>query len=120
LKDAPALPANLIIMGTGVSPATSFLSDNPAFKLEKDGGIAVDRNLRVNGYSNIYAIGDIAHYTQFPDKFQRRVEHWNVAGNMGREVGHNIAKPDDQVDYEKVPIFWSSVGKGEILSLSEV
>jgi hypothetical protein len=39
---------------------------------------------------------------------------------MGREVGHNIAKPDDQVDYEKVPIFWSSVGKGEILSLSEV
>lgn len=68
-------------MGTGVSPATDFLKES-GFSLEKDGGIAVDEYLRVKGESNIYAIGDIAHYTQFPDKFQRRVEHWNVAGNM--------------------------------------
>lgn len=68
-------------MGTGVSPATDFLKES-GFSLEKDGGIAVDEQLRVKGEKNIYAIGDIAHYTQFPDKFQRRVEHWNVAGNM--------------------------------------
>jgi hypothetical protein len=70
-------------MGTGVSPATGFLKES-GFSLEKDGGIAVDEYLRVKGEQNIYAIGDIAHYTQFPDKFQRRVEHWNVAGNMVR------------------------------------
>jgi NADH dehydrogenase FAD-containing subunit len=70
-------------MGTGVSPATGFLKES-GFSLEKDGGIAVDEYLRVKGEKNIYAIGDIAHYTQYPDKFQRRVEHWNVAGNMVR------------------------------------
>jgi len=105
------LPANLIIMGTGVAPATEFLKSS-GFNLEKDGGIAVDEHLRVTGHKNIYAIGDIAHYPQYPTKTQRRVEHWNVAGNQGREVGHNITKPDDQVAFTKVPIFWSSVGKG--------
>jgi len=116
LKDAPALPANLIIMGTGVAPSTSFLTDNSAFKLEKDGGIAVDSYLRIKGQDNIYAIGDIAHYEQYPEKNVRRVEHWNVAGNMGRDVGYNIAKGvgagGEGLVYKKVPIFWSSIGKG--------
>ena len=31
---------------------------------------------------------------------------------QGREVAHNIARPKDLVAYTKVPIFWSSVGKG--------
>lgn len=111
IKGQEPLPANLVIMGTGVAPATGFLKES-GFKLEEDGGITVDEYLRVQGHHNIYAIGDIAHYPQYPDKFQRRVEHWNVAGNQGREVGHNITKPNDQVAYTKVPIFWSSVGKG--------
>jgi NADH dehydrogenase FAD-containing subunit len=81
LKGQDPLPASFVIMGTGVSPATGFLKES-GFSLEKDGGIAVDEYLRVKGEQNIYAIGDIAHYTQFPDKFKRRVEHWNVAGNM--------------------------------------
>jgi hypothetical protein len=66
-------------MGTGVSPATGFL---------KESGFSLDEYLRVKGEKNIYAIGDIAHYTQYPDKFQRRVEHWNVAGNMVRSLPH--------------------------------
>jgi len=111
LKGQEPLPANLVIMGTGVAPATGFLKDS-GFELEKDGGIAVDKYLRVKGYDNIYAIGDIAHYPQAPDGHQRRVEHWNVAGNQGREAAHNIAKPAELVAYEKIPIFWSSVGKG--------
>jgi hypothetical protein len=31
---------------------------------------------------------------------------------QGREVAHNIVKPKDRVAFTKVPIFWSSVGKG--------
>jgi hypothetical protein len=30
----------------------------------------------------------------------------------GREAAHNIAKPNDLVKYDKIPVFWSSVGKG--------
>jgi NADH dehydrogenase FAD-containing subunit len=104
-------------MGTGVSPSTAFLKDNSAFKLEDDGGVTVDPYLRIKGHENIYAIGDIAHYEQYPEKNVRRVEHWNVAGNMGRDVGYNIAKGvgagGEGLVYQKVPIFWSSVGKGQ-------
>lgn len=104
------LPATIVIMGTGVGPTTGFLKSS-SLKLEKDGGVTVDSSLRVPDTDSVYAIGDIAHYPQFPDGFSRRVEHWNVAGNHGRHVGQAIAtgKP---VPYERVPIFWSSVGKG--------
>lgn len=103
------LPADVIIMGTGVGPATSFLKDS-GFQLEKDGGVTVDDKLRVKGQKNVFAVGDIAHYPQHPDGNVRRVEHWNVAGNHARAVAATIA--GKETAYELVPIFWSSVGKG--------
>ena len=81
MKDKEDLPANLVIMGTGVAPATDFLKES-TFNLEKDGGIKVDEYLRVMAHKNIYAVGDIAHYPQAPEGQQRRVEHWNVAGQQ--------------------------------------
>jgi NADPH-dependent 2,4-dienoyl-CoA reductase/sulfur reductase-like enzyme len=110
VKGEKPLPASLVIMGTGVAPATEFLKDSSAFKLEKDGGITVDAYLRVPGLKNVYAIGDIAHYPQFPDGHVRRVEHWNVAGNHGRHVARTIAGSPEA--YAQVPVFWSSIGKG--------
>ncbi|KAL7419530.1 Apoptosis-inducing factor 1 [Cryptotrichosporon argae] len=111
VKGLDPIPANLVIMGTGVAPATEFLKSS-GIALMDDGGVEVDEYLRVKSHDSVYAIGDIAHYPQHPDGFLRRVEHWNVAGNQGREVGHNIAHPDDKVKYTKIPIFWSSIGKG--------
>jgi hypothetical protein len=35
-----------------------------------------------------------------------------ILNGQGRFAAHNIAKPDEPVKYDKVPIFWSSVGKG--------
>ena len=31
---------------------------------------------------------------------------------QGREAAHNIAKPNNLVAFDKVPVFWSSIGKG--------
>lgn len=110
VKGMDPIPATIVLMGTGVAPATEFMKGS--FELEKDGGVAVDKYLRVKGKKNVFALGDIAHYPQFPDGNVRRVEHWNVAGNHGRHVAQTIANPDKPVAYEQVPIFWSSVGKG--------
>lgn len=110
VKGIDPLPATIVIMGTGVAPATQFLKDT--FKLEKDGGITVDEYLRVPGVKNVYALGDIVHYPQFPAGNSRRVEHWNVAGNHGRHVGRTIATPDKDWAFKQAPVFWSSVGKG--------
>lgn len=110
VKGLDPIPATIVLMGTGVAPATDFMKGH--FVLQKDGGVVVDKYLRVEGKQNVFAIGDIAHYPQFPHGNVRRVEHWNVAGNHGRTVGRTIATPDDPMAYEQAPIFWSSIGKG--------
>jgi NAD(P)H-nitrite reductase large subunit len=51
------LPADFIIMGVGVAPATSFLKAS-GIQLEKDGGIKVDEYLKVPGLDGVYAIGE--------------------------------------------------------------
>lgn len=53
------LPADFVIMGVGVAPATEYLKGS-GIEIEKDGGVKVDKYLRVQSGSdrkNIYAIG---------------------------------------------------------------
>jgi len=53
------LPADLVIMGMGVNPATDFL-EGSGIELEKDGGVRVDEYLRVRtgpDTEDVYAIG---------------------------------------------------------------
>lgn len=92
------IPADFVVMGVGVAPATEFLKGS-GIELEKDGGVKVDKYLRVQSGTdkeNVYAIGrsticadyyncpntdfplgDIAVYPQ-PDGNYTRIEHWNV------------------------------------------
>ena len=56
-EGGPTLPADVVIMGVGVAPATGFLRES-GFKLERDGGILVDEYLKVQGEDNVYAIGE--------------------------------------------------------------
>lgn len=53
------LPADFVIMGVGVVPATEYVKGS-GIALEKDGGIKVDKFLRVQSgpdQENVYAIG---------------------------------------------------------------
>ncbi|KAH9953007.1 flavoprotein [Lactifluus volemus] len=108
LSTGETLVADLVIMGVGVRPATDYLKAS-GWELEKDGSVKVDELLRVPGHTDVYAIGDIATYPQLPLGTYRRVEHWNVAGNMGRAVGKTIAGSPQP--FTKVPIFWSAQGQ---------
>ncbi|KAF5382137.1 hypothetical protein D9615_004300 [Tricholomella constricta] len=110
------IPADFIVMGVGVAPATEFLKGT-GVELEKDGGVKVDKYLRVQNSpdkENVYAIGawflmcDIAIYPQISGDFTR-IEHWNVAGNHGRAVGKTIAGSPQP--FVKIPVFWSAQGQ---------
>ncbi|EPQ32022.1 uncharacterized protein PFL1_00220 [Pseudozyma flocculosa PF-1] len=101
-----SLPADVVILGVGVSPETRYLKDS-GFQLEKDGGIAVDSKLRVPGHQNVFAIGDIAAYPTSGSPHQR-IEHWNVASNHGRAVARTLSGVE--TDFTKTPIFWSALG----------
>ncbi|KIJ52598.1 hypothetical protein M422DRAFT_26172 [Sphaerobolus stellatus SS14] len=108
LEGGVFLPADIIIAGVGVAPATSFLKDS-GIPLEKDGGITVDEYLRVPNVGNVYALGDIAVYPEKASGGPRRIEHWNVASNHGRAVGRTIVGKGEP--FGKVPIFWSAQGQ---------
>ncbi|CAA7266910.1 unnamed protein product [Cyclocybe aegerita] len=104
------LPCDFVVMGVGVAPATQFLKGS-GLELERDGGIRVNKYLRVvsgKDQKNVYAIGDIAKYPQ-PDGTESRIEHWNVAGNHGRSVGSTIAGKAQP--FVKIPVFWSAQGQ---------
>ncbi|PFH53119.1 hypothetical protein AMATHDRAFT_138458 [Amanita thiersii Skay4041] len=104
------IPADFVIMGVGVAPATEFLKGS-GIPIEKDGGIKVDEYLRVRSLQDngdVYAIGDIAIYPH-GDSNETRIEHWNVAGNHGRAVGKTIAGSPQP--FVKVPYFWSAQGQ---------
>lgn len=121
LKDGSVLPADLVILGTGIRPATDFLKDK--ISLEKDGSVRTDEYFAVPGLNNdVFAIGDIATYPYHgpgaePGKGTPvRIEHWNVAQNAGRGVARTIvhslsSKPSQPLKYKAfVPIFWSALG----------
>ncbi|KAG6850699.1 hypothetical protein H0H93_009857 [Arthromyces matolae] len=104
------LPADFIVMGVGVAPATEYVKGS-GIELENDGGIKVDKYLRVQSgpdQENVYAVGDIATYPQFTGAFAR-IEHWNVAGNHGRAIGKTIAGFPQE--FLKIPVFWSAQGQ---------
>ncbi|KAK7454476.1 Apoptosis-inducing factor 1 [Stygiomarasmius scandens] len=104
------LPADFVIMGVGVAPATEFIKQS-GIEVEKDGGILVNEYLQVSklpaGTDGVFAIGDVAIYPQHG--FPVRIEHWNVASNHGRAVGKTIA--GDPQPFVKTPVFWSAQGQ---------
>jgi NADPH-dependent 2,4-dienoyl-CoA reductase/sulfur reductase-like enzyme/nitrite reductase/ring-hydroxylating ferredoxin subunit len=118
LKDGTSLDADIVVLGVGVAPATDFLRDNAALRLERDGSIKTDKNFAVTGASDVYAIGDIATYPYHGpggDGQYVRIEHWNVAQNAGRAVATNIASPTPCAPSTHdpslfIPVFWSALG----------
>lgn len=111
LKDGTSIPADLVILGVGVRPATQVLKDS-GLELEKDGSVVVDGGLRIKAIAqgNVYAIGDIAKYPEKTTGKLVRVEHWNVASNHARAVAKTIAGKGDS-HFDKVAVFWSAQGQ---------
>ena len=112
LKDGTSLPADLVILGIGVAPATEYLKDNKSVELEKDGSLRCNESFQVTGLDDVYAIGDIATYPYHGpggNGTPTRIEHWNVAQNSGRSVGYSIAHPSSKPK-SFIPVFWSALG----------
>lgn len=101
LKSGQKLPADVVVLGVGVRPATEFLAHT--FELEKDGGLRIDAQLLAA--EHVYAAGDIARFPLAAGLGQHRVEHWRVAQQQGATAARNMlgqAKP-----FVAVPFFWT-------------
>ncbi|KAJ6788134.1 hypothetical protein PWT90_06084 [Aphanocladium album] len=112
LKDGTKIEADLVILGVGVAPATEYLRENSVIRLEDDGSLKTDENFLIQGFKDVYAIGDIATYPYNGpggDGKLTRIEHWNVAQNAGRAAAQHIVNPASPASLF-IPVFWSALG----------
>ncbi|WBV61747.1 NAD(P)/FAD-dependent oxidoreductase [Chryseobacterium camelliae] len=88
MKSGKEIPSNNVIWAAGVTG--NVIEGFPAENLMKNRYI-VDRYNRINGYENIYAIGDIA-YMETPKYPQGHPQVANVAINQAKNLGKNFLK----------------------------
>ncbi|HGE69947.1 TPA: pyridine nucleotide-disulfide oxidoreductase [Candidatus Poribacteria bacterium] len=101
LENGEKLPADFVILGVGVTPATKFLK---GIDLNPDGSVSVDDHFQVD--DDIYAAGDVATFKWWFTGEKIRIEHWRLARQHGILAGSNMAgKP---AEYRSVPFFWSN------------
>lgn len=101
LTDGTELPADLVVLGVGVRPATDYLQ--PTLRNE-DGSVSVNDYLQLRG--DVYAAGDIARFADWRGGQPTRIEHWRVAQQQGRTAARNMLGAQDA--YRCVPFFWTN------------
>ncbi|KAL5037947.1 Apoptosis-inducing factor 1 [Batrachochytrium dendrobatidis] len=110
LKSGKKIPADVVVLGAGVFPQTTYLKES-GIVLDKDGGISVNSGMQVPDVENVYAVGDIARYPYHITGENVRIEHWNVAQNQGRVAALNImAKESNKSELthmKQIPYFWT-------------
>lgn len=101
LDNGDRVPADMVIVGIGVQPATEFIDGIE--RHAKDHSILVDDYLQAA--DGLYAAGDIARYLDWRTDESTRVEHWRIAAQQGRIAAYNMAgKP---TKFRAVPVFWT-------------
>ncbi len=98
LGNGERLAADLVVIGFGVKPETSYLQD---LKLNDDGSVCVDATLKAS--EGLYAAGDIVRFPYQGTAI--RVEHWRVAQQHGRVAALNMM--GHSARFESVPVFWT-------------
>jgi 3-phenylpropionate/trans-cinnamate dioxygenase ferredoxin reductase component len=104
LTDAGLIPADLVIVGIGIIPATQALRAAGAVG---ENGVLVDAQQRTS-LPDIYAVGDCAlHANGFAGGAEIRLESVQNANDQATVAAKHIAGADD-IAYDAVPWFWSN------------
>jgi NADPH-dependent 2,4-dienoyl-CoA reductase/sulfur reductase-like enzyme len=107
LDDGTTVPADLVVVGTGVLPNTEWLAGSGISLHERDRGILSDATL-FTGQPGVYAAGDVTHFPNpLFDGLMMRLEHWTNAAEQGALAAHNALNPAEAKQVAAVPYFWS-------------
>jgi NADPH-dependent 2,4-dienoyl-CoA reductase/sulfur reductase-like enzyme len=106
LTDGEMVPADVVLVGVGVRPATDWLADSG---LLLEDGVVCDASLRAA--SDVYAAGDCVRWPNAVfDGEVMRIEHWTNAAEQGAAAARSllaVAYGTEPEPYESVPFFWS-------------
>lgn len=113
LTDGTELPADLVVVGIGSTPATEWLEGSG---VEVDNGVICDKAGRTSA-PNVWALGDVASWRD-PMGHQARVEHWSNVADQARVVVPAMLGTDVPTGVV-VPYFWSDQYDVKIQCLGE-
>lgn len=99
LKSGKIVPADIVLLATGVAPGTSFIHDIP---LNDDASLTTSETLEVA--SQVWSAGDIATFPAASGPL--RIEHYRVAQQQGRVAAKNMLGQNEAFD--RVPFFWTA------------
>ena len=105
LDGGQTFPADVVVVGIGVVPATDWLADSG---LTIDNGVVCDD--RLFAADGVVAAGDIAWWLWRHDGTdeQIRIEHWQVAAEAGVAAARSLmAGRPDAPSFTPIPYFWS-------------
>ncbi|HEY2834094.1 MAG TPA: FAD-dependent oxidoreductase [Sporichthyaceae bacterium] len=106
LADGEVLPAELVVVGIGVRPATEWLASS-GMALYEDGAIVCDETLATS-LAGVWAAGDVARFpSALFDGVLMRLEHWTNAAEQGQLAARNALNPAEAKASAAVPYFWS-------------
>ncbi|MFZ0834078.1 MAG: FAD/NAD(P)-binding oxidoreductase, partial [Mycobacterium sp.] len=105
LTDGSQLPADLVLVGLGVTPAVGWL-DGSGLRL--DDGVVCDATGAADGCTNVVAAGDVARWWHPLYERHLRIEHWEHAARQGEVAARTLlAGPQGGDTFDEVPYFWS-------------
>jgi 3-phenylpropionate/trans-cinnamate dioxygenase ferredoxin reductase component len=104
LESGVRITAQCVVHGMGVQPRTE-LADCAGLMIAKE---AIVTDARMRAGQRVLAAGDVAYAHNRTAGRRLRVEHWGDALGQGEVAGRVLAGED--VDWDDVPGFWSSIG----------
>jgi NADPH-dependent 2,4-dienoyl-CoA reductase/sulfur reductase-like enzyme len=108
LNDGSQVPADIVIVGLGVTPATGWLESSG---LHVDDGVVCDATGAAEGSTGdgaVVAAGDVARWWHPLYERHLRTEHWDDAGRQGAAAARTLlAGPDRAEAFDGLPYFWS-------------
>lgn len=109
LSNGETIAADVVIVGIGVSPATTWLEGSG---LTLRDGVVCNAHLNA-GPETVFVAGDVLRWPNslFADvEADMRVEHWTNAAEQGAHAATNLMAAlngTEQTPYVAVPFFWS-------------
>eukprot|EP00079_Xenopus_tropicalis_P033202 XP_017946973.1 PREDICTED: apoptosis-inducing factor 3 [Xenopus tropicalis] len=106
LRNGSKLPADVVVAGIGVTPASNFLKGS-RIAVDTRGAIFVDQFMRTS-VPDVYAAGDVVSFPlSIMEGHRVNIGHWQMAHSHGRIAALNML--NKQVPVDSVPFFWTSL-----------
>ena len=116
LADGSNIPADVVVVGIGVTPNTGWLEGSG---LELDNGIVCDATC-ATAAPGVVAAGDVARWHNPLFDENMRIEHWTNAVEQANHAARRLLEGESVGAFASVPFVWSDQYDRKIQSVGRI